>query len=758
MVAIAPDTNTPAIIARGSAANPTSAIFQLQRGGSTNSVLDAGELGDGGYLTIQRSGGGSTNSYITMSAQSQASLLTLNRAAVGNDQYMRFFTGGSQKWLIGHLGTDFSESLFFRDSNSNNVMTLAQGGNVGIGTSSPTNKLEVQGSTFFGGALFGTSTLTLTGTTGTSTIASGQGFTIGGSQFVLQQGSGNVGIGTASPVSPLHVTGDIRSNTGFVISSTGSLNNGVYGGGLNLGTGGAVAVSLSTNAAERIRIDTSGKVGIGTTTPWGKLSITGSGTGTGLAFAVADSANTPRFVIQDNGNVGIGTTTPTNKLEVAGNTFFGGTITGTSTLALTGTTGTSTIAAGQGFTIGGSQFVVQQGSGNVGIGTASPASPLHVTGDIRSSTGFVVSGLGYLSNGIYGGGLNIGTGGAAAVSLSTNAAERIRIDTSGNVGIGTTSPTAQLHTTGTVRFSNFRAGTLTTDASGNLSVSSDERLKNIDGQFTRSLDDVIKLSPISYHWNAISGLDTTMQYSGFSAQDVQKAIPEAVSTSSSGYLSLQDRPILAAVVNAIKEIANITGLFRSNLVAWLGDAGNGVTDLFAHRGHFDELCVENGAADPNPVCVTKSQLAAILVGSGQSANSSAPGVPSSTSTPTSSSTPQAPVIELNGNATSTINVGDTYADLGARIIAPTSDLNLGLVILLDGATTTAVSIDTSQPGEHTILYTVTSPATGLTGSIMRTVIIAPAKQSAEPPANDNPFNAPEPANDNASSTHVLIAS
>ena len=58
-------------------------------------------------------------------------------------------------------------------------------------------------------------------------------------------------------------------------------------------------------------------------------------------------------------------------------------------------------------------------------------------------------------------------------------------------------------------------------------------------------------------------------------------------------------------------------------------------------------------------------------------------------------TPQAPVIEINGNATSTIEVGDTYNDLGARIVAPDSDLNLGIVTLLDGATTTAVSIDTS---------------------------------------------------------------
>ncbi len=45
------------------------------------------------------------------------------------------------------------------------------------------------------GLITGGSTLTLSGTTGTTTLASSQGFTIGASQLVVQQGSGNVGIG-----------------------------------------------------------------------------------------------------------------------------------------------------------------------------------------------------------------------------------------------------------------------------------------------------------------------------------------------------------------------------------------------------------------------------------------------------------------------------------------------------------------------------------------------------------------------------------
>lgn len=126
--------------------------------------------------------------------------------------------------------------------------------------------------------------------------------------------------------------------------------------------------------------------------------------------------------------------------------------------------------------------------------------------------------------------------------------------TAGRIGIGTTSPTAQLHTTGTVRFENFGAGTLQTDASGNLSVSSDERLKHIDGAYDIGLEAILALHPISYHWNEASGLDTASQYAGFSAQDVQQAIPDAVGTDTRGYLTLSDRPILAALVNAAREI------------------------------------------------------------------------------------------------------------------------------------------------------------------------------------------------------------
>jgi hypothetical protein len=93
-------------------------------------------------------------------------------------------------------------------------------------------------------------------------------------------------------------------------------------------------------------------------------------------------------------------------------------------------------------------------------------------------------------------------------------------------------------------------------------------LKDINGSFSRGLADIQKLSPILYHWNAVSGLDGSTQYAGFSAQNAQVAIPEAVNTDPRGYLTLQDRPILAASVNAIKELAGQTSSLATTTSAF----------------------------------------------------------------------------------------------------------------------------------------------------------------------------------------------
>jgi hypothetical protein len=135
----------------------------------------------------------------------------------------------------------------------------------------------------------------------------------------------------------------------------------------------------------------------------------------------------------------------------------------------------------------------------------------------------------------------------------------------GFVGVGVPDPSAQLHTVGTVRFQNFGAGTMQTDANGNISVASDERLKDIIGPYQKGLNEILAIDPIQFYWKEGTGMDRHNIYTGFSAQDVQDVLPEAVGKDDRGYLSLSDRSILAALVNAVKELKLENDVLRSEI-------------------------------------------------------------------------------------------------------------------------------------------------------------------------------------------------
>ncbi len=112
-----------------------------------------------------------------------------------------------------------------------------------------------------------------------------------------------------------------------------------------------------------------------------------------------------------------------------------------------------------------------------------------------------------------------------------------------------------------------------------------------------------------------------------------------------------------------------------------------------------------------------------------------------------------PTIALNGDNPATIQVGATYADLGATITGPEADLNLDIQLYIDGAPTDAIQLDTTKAGTHSIDYVVTDAA-NLTSTTTRTVIVgapandnvatsSPAVSTTTPPipppvANDNP--------------------
>lgn len=136
--------------------------------------------------------------------------------------------------------------------------------------------------------------------------------------------------------------------------------------------------------------------------------------------------------------------------------------------------------------------------------------------------------LSYTATGIVGGVISLVKAGSIANSIVVNA--------------------------GAIRMAKYGAGAATFDASGNITSVSDERLKNISGMFSRGLDAVMGIKPITYYWNEESRLETEHEYVGFSAQNIQEFIPEAIGVSPDGYLSLNDRGIVAALVNSVQEL------------------------------------------------------------------------------------------------------------------------------------------------------------------------------------------------------------
>ena len=190
----------------------------------------------------------------------------------------------------------------------------------------------------------------------------------------------------------------------------------------------------------------------------------------------------------------------------------------------------------------------------LGIGINTPGAGLHLKGTgypdafifleaaAGNDAGFrIYEGLTakwHIFNDFNAGGLRI---------YNTNAATAIFCKQSNSyVGINTTSPTYNLEVNGT-------AGKT---GGGSWSTSSDIRLKDITGNYTKGLKEIIALQPVSFIYKAgnARNLPTNVLQIGFVAQDVQKIFPEAVTKGEDGYLDFNIHAINVALVNAVKEL------------------------------------------------------------------------------------------------------------------------------------------------------------------------------------------------------------
>jgi hypothetical protein len=140
------------------------------------------------------------------------------------------------------------------------------------------------------------------------------------------------------------------------------------------------------------------------------------------------------------------------------------------------------------------------------------------------------------------------------VADGTGVVERMRITSTGNVGIGTASPAVQFHTTSNVRFAGLASITdLRTDADGDLYNGSDFNLKNSIDTINFGLSDVLKLKPVSFNWNDEARNINEYKSMGFIAQDVMDVIPNAASTMGDGDMQVDYNAIVATLTKAIQE-------------------------------------------------------------------------------------------------------------------------------------------------------------------------------------------------------------
>jgi hypothetical protein len=215
------------------------------------------------------------------------------------------------------------------------------------------------------------------GTTGTADNAPTTKLTI--------LGSGNVGIGTTGPATKLNVNvGDID---GIRVTSTNSGLVEIYGNSSNWALTNHYSVAgnfeimsggSGTARTNRFTISSTGNVGIGTTAPSAKLSVLGSDSlATTTVANISGSIGTGLVVLGSN-NVGFGVLNPTNKLVLPAAAYIAWKNSGSTGLETSGIYGSD---GNLSFNAGGADKVyIQNSTGNVGIGTTAPTQLLQVVG------------------------------------------------------------------------------------------------------------------------------------------------------------------------------------------------------------------------------------------------------------------------------------------------------------------------------------------------------------------------------------------
>jgi hypothetical protein len=441
-------------------------------------------------------------------------------------------------------GTTTNHPMYFR-TNDVDRGVIDAAGNFGVGTLSPTQKLDVRGAGLYSndgvlGVQIGQAAYGYISSVGANNplslnynnnLPTSINFTSSANVDLVAGGTGLVGIGTNVPTQKLDVIGQVAIRDGGVNGLL--MGQGAYAGIASTGGGNPLVLNYNNNQTTSLNFASSanvdmvaggtGLVGIGTNLPTDKLTVESNED----AFVRVNSPYTKQngFVIS-SGSAAVDWSIyrPLNTRDLS----FWNT------------------------TIGSTMYMTQ--AGNVGIGTSIPNAPLQFANNALNRK-IVMYEQANNDNEYYGFGINNNelryqvVAGASHVFWASNSSssstELMRINgNDGNVGIGIAAPSERLHVVGNI----LASGTITP---------SDARFKENVATLSGSMSKLAQLRGVSYTHKAEFIKDRGLKEGnqiGFIAQELEQIFPEFVVTSKDGYKAVDYARLTPVLVESLKEV------------------------------------------------------------------------------------------------------------------------------------------------------------------------------------------------------------